>query len=214
MSVAERLGLKYLWVDVLCILQDNADFIKESLKMAEIYSQAWVNLAASSSASKTHGDQRPPKAVVATASEYDLRRWSLERQSTRRPALDGLGDRASYQTVRRSFLVPGFTQRRDSAERPERPQPTGSPVAEEPDGRCFFVKEKMNSADGKTYWGNSEDEVAQQTCNDYCATKLATDKAEGKIGSATCFKNDGKPWADDQGNQPSGSYCTVGTTCA
>jgi hypothetical protein len=102
----------------------------------------------------------------------------------------------------------------NQGERPDRPQPTGSPVVEELDGRCFFVKEKMNSASGKTYWGNSEDEIAQQTCNDYCATQLATDKAEGKIGSATCFKNDGKPWADDQGKQPSGSYRTVTTNCA
>jgi hypothetical protein len=45
--VAEQLGLKYLWVDALCILQDDKDFLKESVKMGTIYAQAFVNLAAS-----------------------------------------------------------------------------------------------------------------------------------------------------------------------
>lgn len=54
-SVTERLGLRYLWVDALCILQDDIDFATESVKMAEIYSQACVNLSASSSTSNSDG---------------------------------------------------------------------------------------------------------------------------------------------------------------
>lgn len=103
------------------------------------------------------------------------------------------------------YQVPATDGGLNQGELPDQPQPTGSGVVEHPDGRCFFLKAKMDSGNGKTYWGNVDEEIAQQTCNDYCATQLATDKAEGKFGSATCFKNDGKPWADNAGNQPSGS---------
>jgi hypothetical protein len=44
--VTEKLGLRFLWVDALCILQDNKDFVIESLKMATIYAQALVNISA------------------------------------------------------------------------------------------------------------------------------------------------------------------------
>ena len=85
-----------------------------------------------------------------------------------------------------------------------KPQPTGSGVVEAPDGRCFLVREKAFSANGKTQWNNVE-QNAQQACNDYCVTQLSAAKDEGRVGSATCFKNDGKPWVDHQGNEPSGS---------
>lgn len=45
--VTEKLGLRYLWVDALCIMQDDADFIRESVKMADIYAQAMINISAS-----------------------------------------------------------------------------------------------------------------------------------------------------------------------
>jgi hypothetical protein len=54
-SVTEQLGLEYLWIDVLCISQDDTEFTRESVKMADIYSQACVNLAASSSTSNAAG---------------------------------------------------------------------------------------------------------------------------------------------------------------
>lgn len=76
------------------------------------------------------------------------------------------------------------------------------------DSRCIFVKEKVKSASGNAVWNPIDGDVAQNNCNDYCAAQLAADKAQGKIGSATCFKNDGKPWVDDQGNEPSGILCT------
>jgi hypothetical protein len=45
--VARGLGIRYLWVDALCILQDSAvDWTTESAKMADVYSQAYVVIAA------------------------------------------------------------------------------------------------------------------------------------------------------------------------
>lgn len=45
--VTRELGLKYIWVDVLCVIQDsNEDKAKEINQMARIYQQAYVTIAA------------------------------------------------------------------------------------------------------------------------------------------------------------------------
>ncbi|CZR66357.1 uncharacterized protein PAC_16258 [Phialocephala subalpina] len=45
-----RLGIRYIWIDALCIIQDSAtDWEVESMKMASIYEQAYVTVCAASS---------------------------------------------------------------------------------------------------------------------------------------------------------------------
>lgn len=53
--VSEKLGLRHLWVDALCVKQDGVDFITESVKMAAIYSQALINISANHSPSNNAG---------------------------------------------------------------------------------------------------------------------------------------------------------------
>ena len=49
---AYRLGIRYLWIDCLCIIQDSkSDWLQQSALMAEIYSNAFVNFAATASSS-------------------------------------------------------------------------------------------------------------------------------------------------------------------
>lgn len=46
-SISRRLGIRYLWIDSLCIIQDSRlDWQEESSQMGKIYSRAWLNLAA------------------------------------------------------------------------------------------------------------------------------------------------------------------------
>jgi hypothetical protein len=46
-NVTRRLGLKYLWVDALCIMQDsNNDWALESSKIGDIYGNATITIAA------------------------------------------------------------------------------------------------------------------------------------------------------------------------
>jgi len=46
--VVRYLGIRYVWIDCLCILQDSkADWEREAARMADIYSNAYLTLAAS-----------------------------------------------------------------------------------------------------------------------------------------------------------------------
>ncbi|KAF1829228.1 HET-domain-containing protein, partial [Decorospora gaudefroyi] len=58
--VARGLGLEYIWIDSLCILQDNhEDWASEASKMAAIYSNAHVVLAATFAKDCAEGFLRP-----------------------------------------------------------------------------------------------------------------------------------------------------------
>lgn len=49
-QVAERLGVKYVWIDSLCIIQDSADdWDRESASMSSVYAHACCTVAASAS---------------------------------------------------------------------------------------------------------------------------------------------------------------------
>jgi hypothetical protein len=55
-EVTSGLGLRFLWVDSLCIVQDDADdWRHESGLMAAVYSRAYITLAASQAANSTLG---------------------------------------------------------------------------------------------------------------------------------------------------------------
>ena len=51
-----KLQLRYLWIDALCIIQDDpADWAREAAKMNEIYGSAYLTIAATSAVSSTEG---------------------------------------------------------------------------------------------------------------------------------------------------------------
>ncbi|KAM5365676.1 hypothetical protein ACJA88_012412 [Fusarium oxysporum] len=55
-EVTRGLGVRYLWIDSLCIVQDdNDDWARESVRMEEVYSNAQCVLAASSANSSQEG---------------------------------------------------------------------------------------------------------------------------------------------------------------
>lgn len=58
--VTRELGLRYLWVDALCIIQDSAaDWAAEAMRMAAVYSGAAVTVSALDSPGSTAGFLRP-----------------------------------------------------------------------------------------------------------------------------------------------------------
>lgn len=55
-TITRRLGIRYLWIDALCILQDSkVDWAEESVKMATVYDNSFLTIAASASANKSGG---------------------------------------------------------------------------------------------------------------------------------------------------------------
>jgi Heterokaryon incompatibility protein (HET) len=54
--VTKALGLRYLWIDSLCIIQDNEDdWLAESKTMGTLYERAVITLAASTAPDSTYG---------------------------------------------------------------------------------------------------------------------------------------------------------------
>lgn len=59
-----RLGMQYIWIDSLCIIQDSAtDWEIESSRMAEIYHHSMLTLSAANSRGATHGFLRSRTAA-------------------------------------------------------------------------------------------------------------------------------------------------------
>ncbi|KAI9641566.1 hypothetical protein NHQ30_010378 [Ciborinia camelliae] len=59
-SVVQALGLRFIWIDSLCIIQDSSeDWRHESALMASIYSNSYVNIAATGAADSSRGCLAP-----------------------------------------------------------------------------------------------------------------------------------------------------------
>ena len=55
-TVTRSLGFQYLWLDTLCIIQDDKeDCLKELENMGDIYNNAFVTIAAASAAHSSQG---------------------------------------------------------------------------------------------------------------------------------------------------------------
>jgi hypothetical protein len=68
-NFAYRLGLRYLWIDSLCIVQDSIiDWRHEGSLMAEIYESAHVTLAATKASDPTEGCFSTPAEQYRTRS--------------------------------------------------------------------------------------------------------------------------------------------------
>ncbi|EFQ36147.1 heterokaryon incompatibility protein [Colletotrichum graminicola M1.001] len=81
-EVTRRLNLKYLWVDAICIIQDSAlDWEVESAKMASVYHNAYLTIAAGTSACASEGflDQQHLSASHETPFRM---KWRTDRGET------------------------------------------------------------------------------------------------------------------------------------
>ncbi|KAF9873488.1 heterokaryon incompatibility protein [Colletotrichum karsti] len=66
-TVTRGLGIDYIWIDTLCIIQgDKDDWENESTKMEEVFSAAYCTISAASAKSSLDGflSDRPPRASV------------------------------------------------------------------------------------------------------------------------------------------------------
>jgi hypothetical protein len=70
-QVARRLKVRYVWIDAMCIIQDNGEFRIEGETMDRVYGNSVLNIAAASSADSTGGlfRTRSTGAIVSTPIE-------------------------------------------------------------------------------------------------------------------------------------------------
>ncbi|KAK3392347.1 heterokaryon incompatibility protein-domain-containing protein [Sordaria brevicollis] len=71
--LTRKLGQRYLWIDSLCIIQDDAeDWANEASKMAKVYEQSYFTIAALSSADSSEGLQVYGDETSKRGSDEDM----------------------------------------------------------------------------------------------------------------------------------------------
>ncbi|KAI9747105.1 MAG: hypothetical protein M1815_004623, partial [Lichina confinis] len=80
--ITQALGLRYIWIDALCIIQEQphlSDFKAEALKIGQYYRNAYLTLIAGNAADSRDGflNDRPPAAAEACSLDYFF--WDITR---------------------------------------------------------------------------------------------------------------------------------------
>jgi len=66
-TTVRKLNLRYLWIDALCIIQDDAlDWAREAARMGDVYGSAYLTIVATSAASSTDGFLQRPRSLLPT----------------------------------------------------------------------------------------------------------------------------------------------------
>ena len=66
--ITRRLGIRYLWIDSLCIIQDSPDdWQLEASRMASVYRNSWLTVSATASSSPSSGCFRRGQSMIAQA---------------------------------------------------------------------------------------------------------------------------------------------------
>jgi len=78
-QVVRRLNIRYLWIDTLCIIQDDPrDWMQESAKICQVYRDAYICIAASAAADCTAGLIQPfVSSVQGTYRRSDDAKFSI-----------------------------------------------------------------------------------------------------------------------------------------
>ena len=80
--ITQRLGVRYLWIDSLCIIQDSKeDWLQEGGRMADVYTHALCNIAASGAYDSDGGCYMGRDASAASGSIFDSS-WSNMENNT------------------------------------------------------------------------------------------------------------------------------------
>ncbi|KAH8898518.1 HET-domain-containing protein [Thozetella sp. PMI_491] len=84
-SVARHLGTRYLWVDALCIVQDDQDeWRDEAAKMGDVYSNAYFTIAAHAAKDSDHGflcEALSKQAVIPVGGRHGYDLYDKEKEA-------------------------------------------------------------------------------------------------------------------------------------
>lgn len=85
-AVARRLKISYIWIDSLCILQDQedrTDWHRESSQMDKVYSQAYCNISAAVATNSTQGlfFSRDPRSLRDSTTTFEHKEYYEKEMS-------------------------------------------------------------------------------------------------------------------------------------
>lgn len=109
--IVRKLGLRYLWIDSLCIIQDlREDWVRESAKMADIYRNSLVTISATASPASGHGILRNP-VQSATLPDQETRIPLSENDQELYVSLLPTGDRIKEEDLRNLYIYAPLSMR-------------------------------------------------------------------------------------------------------
>ncbi|KAH6711612.1 heterokaryon incompatibility protein-domain-containing protein [Leptodontidium sp. MPI-SDFR-AT-0119] len=86
-DIAQAFGVRYLWIDALCIIQDDGhDWKQESARMASIYSDSYLNIAATGAADG-RGDCLSPRTILCGSQKTSLESIPINPTSPNQPII-------------------------------------------------------------------------------------------------------------------------------
>jgi hypothetical protein len=113
-QVTRRLGVRFLWVDALCIIQDDKDdWAKEATRMGDVYMNAYCTIAAHAAEHADHGfleESLQREKVIAVGGHPNGEPFETEMEAYRSWAEDG----APTRVANRSFGSEAFFVARGS----------------------------------------------------------------------------------------------------
>ncbi|EMR90362.1 hypothetical protein ACHAPC_007037 [Botrytis cinerea] len=118
-SVVRAVGLRFIWIDSLCIVQDSLDDWKhESILMASIYSNSYVNIAATGAADSSMGflaPRNPLHRSIPLLARCLLKPETEDKSIFVRHSLDGLHQFYSTPTMLRNDTTGSWSKEKQEA---------------------------------------------------------------------------------------------------
>ncbi|THV52464.1 hypothetical protein BGAL_0078g00130 [Botrytis galanthina] len=103
--VVRALGIRYIWIDSLCIIQgDSDDWDKEAVRMASVYSNSYLNIAATGSLDSRGGCFYPRKMHYGPTT-LPLNSYMIG-QNTDHAVVDVVFVRPSFEKIHQRYHLP------------------------------------------------------------------------------------------------------------
>lgn len=107
--ICRGLGVNYIWIDSLCIVQDDEeDWVSQSAQMARLYSCARIVIAATTAADANEGFLRQrdlPVTLTTTGSRRGALRWQTRRVRNHHPVIAAHADVRALPLSKRGWTL-------------------------------------------------------------------------------------------------------------
>jgi hypothetical protein len=104
-KIVRALQIRFIWIDSLCIIQDDdLDWTIESARMAAIYSNSYINIAATG-ASDSRGGCLSPRSLKLGSSTLEIASLPIKLALDNTPSTESIDQSQSVPTI---FVRPSF----------------------------------------------------------------------------------------------------------